>query len=569
MTAPETVSGYVLNERIAIGGMAEICLAYDTMGRIEHKGVVLKRLLPHLTSEPGTLTRFEYEIDLLKRLSHPAIPPLLDHGLDQGRPFLVLPYIAGSNLDQLNKNCVDSSIAPPAKLVVYIARQLTDVLHYLHRNPEPDTPELLHGDVTPANIILGLNGQVHLIDFGIAGPAGSTSGLTGTTGFLAPEIVNNEAADGRSDLYSLGKTLLRFWANLSTDQTAMFEPSDWEQALRIHHNQAPGLLECLLKCIALKPEDRFASARQMLDVLKRIPNAMTSETATEWLKTHFSDDYEKEAQRVTQVFSTTAPHGIDRTQALYADTADNHTAVPTQVGQQAVEVSLIKAKPIESASPPIVSFSSARSGSDETLIEDVSRELSGRFVNPIVKLPWSKLKVFRLPVILIVAASLLGAFISKSLFERALQKRLGRIMLDATPNTGLEIFVDGQVKLSNETPMFLTDIAPGPHTLIVQKNGYRPQERNIIVEPNGLTDVVMKMERTTPATGSVTFVFDIEKCILKYNKINREVFSGETLRLPANQELNLKLEAKGSKRARNISVQLKPDELFQLRFTLR
>ena len=250
----------------------------------------------------------------------------------------------------------------------------------------------------------------------------------------------------------------------------------------------------------------------MLDVLQRIPNPMTSEAATDWLKAHFTEDYEKEAQRITQVFSTTAPEGIERTQALFAEGVENQTAIPTQVGQQAVEVSLINAEPIQAVSPPLVTLSSPRSGSEATLIEDISREFSGRFVNPIATLPWSKVKIFRLPIVLVIAASLLGAFISKSLFERALQKRLGRIMLDVTPNTDLEIFVDGQVKLSKETPMFLTDIAPGQHTLIIQKNGYKAQEKTITVEPNGLTDVVIKMKRTAPPMGSVTFVFDVEKC---------------------------------------------------------
>ena len=179
------------------------------------------------------------------------------------------------------------------------------------------------------------------------------------------------------------------------------------------------------------------------------------------------------------------------------------------------------------------------------------------------------MKIFRLPIFLVIAASLLGAFISKSLFERALQKRLGRIMLDVTPNTDLEIFVDGQVKLSKETPMFLTDIAPGQHTLIIQKNGYKAQEKTITVEPNGLTDVVIKMKRTAPPMGSVTFVFDVEKCLLKYNEVNREVLSGETVHLPANQKLELKLNSNHSKRSRNVSVQLKPDEAIRLRFTLR
>ena len=89
--------------------------------------------------------------------------------------------LLGRNLAEISAGCLNTMTAPPARLVVYIARQLTDVLDYLHAHPASDLPELLHGDVTPANIILGLNGAVNLID-GIAGPPDSTSGLTGTTG---------------------------------------------------------------------------------------------------------------------------------------------------------------------------------------------------------------------------------------------------------------------------------------------------------------------------------------------------------------------------------------------------
>jgi hypothetical protein len=411
---------------------------------------------------------------------------------------------------------------------------------------------------------------VFLIDFGIARAqdfdGDLVSNLEGKEGYEAPEIQTGAHYDARADIYSLALSLLRFWICLPTEQTMSYSVKDWQYALEQHRKASPQLVEILLKCIDPDPDQRCQSASDLTRAFEALPERFENQSSSDWLRQHWGKNYAAEEQRVTQLFSTTVPEGMDRTQALAPinDVASLDIPLPS-AGR---EISLIRDNGTPALQPLLVSQSLPPRGREVTLIDSVSREFSGRFTTPIAQVPWRSLNSFRLPLVLIIAASFIGVAISKSLFDRALQKQLGRIMLDITPNTQLQIFLDGQERLSHKTPMFLTEIAPGSHSLIVQRQGYQEIETSILIEPNGLTNVVLKLDRMETAQAYVTFVLDVEKCTLSYDEKSLEVFSGEPIALPANRMLDLKLTADKSDAQRSLSVKLQEDETFKLRFSL-
>src|SRR5438105_1227740 len=202
--AGETVNGkYDILEPLGQGGMND---AYKARERESGRLVVLKIPFKSLIGDPATFSRYQRELEIGKRLHHPNIQQLLDQGrLDNSvAPYLVLEYVDGTLLREYLRQraplLVDEAIG--------IADQLADALQYCHEHG------VVHRDLKPENILIEPDGTVKLVDFGIALLQGArrltfrrlTSGF-GTPDYMAPEQVQGDRGDARTDLYALGVML--------------------------------------------------------------------------------------------------------------------------------------------------------------------------------------------------------------------------------------------------------------------------------------------------------------------------------------------------------------------------
>ena len=186
---------YEFLEPIGTGGMAVVWRARDrTLGR----PVAIKRLLPHLASDPSAAQRFRREARAAAALTHPGIVTVYDTGEDDQGPYIVLELVEGRTLaDRLREGPVDPSEA--AGIVASVA----DALDHAHAQG------VIHRDVKPSNLILDGDGRIRLTDFGIAmtleDPTTVTSpdAIVGTISYLAPEIIDGGGASPASDIYSL------------------------------------------------------------------------------------------------------------------------------------------------------------------------------------------------------------------------------------------------------------------------------------------------------------------------------------------------------------------------------
>ncbi len=188
---------YELTEQIGTGGMATVWIARDTLlGR----PVAIKRLLPHLATDPGSAERFKREAQAAASLNHPGIVTVFDTGEDEDGPYIVLELIEGATLAA--KLAATGPFAPT--VVVDIVSQVGSALDHAH------ALGVVHRDIKPANLILDPEGRVRLADFGIARTLDdpttvtATGELVGTISYLAPEILEGHAATPASDIYSLG-----------------------------------------------------------------------------------------------------------------------------------------------------------------------------------------------------------------------------------------------------------------------------------------------------------------------------------------------------------------------------
>src|SRR5579862_1883276 len=201
-------AGVVLQRRYAIqrliggGGMGMVYLAHDQ--RLSNRPCAIKEMVDHFIDPQQRVEANDYfarEADTLAQLKHPAIPAISDRFDDQNRHYLVMEYVEGRNLEE---DLAARGAPLPEGLVIDVARQLCDVLAYLHGL----TPSIIYRDMKPSNVMLNANGRVVLVDFGIARlfKAARKGTMIGTLGFAPPEQYQG-LVDPRSDIYSLGATL--------------------------------------------------------------------------------------------------------------------------------------------------------------------------------------------------------------------------------------------------------------------------------------------------------------------------------------------------------------------------
>lgn len=209
---PESRIGpFVVLERIAVGGMAEVFRAEDRRNRPHHT-VVIKRMLPTLAADAAARAMFVEEARLGALIDDPGVVRVLAHDESEGQPYLVLEHVPGVDLWRFTRWLTRHGRALDLSTVVYIARRLLDALHAVHeaRDRAGVPLDLVHRDVSPSNLLLSMTGDVKLIDFGIAESrlrdsprhASMVARAKGKLGYLAPEQVRGEGADRRADVFS-------------------------------------------------------------------------------------------------------------------------------------------------------------------------------------------------------------------------------------------------------------------------------------------------------------------------------------------------------------------------------
>ncbi|MCX7923002.1 MAG: serine/threonine protein kinase [Clostridia bacterium] len=202
------------------------------------------------------------EPNILKKLNHPALPRIFDIIEDENRMYIVLDYIEGETLEML----LDKRGCFPEKTVIEWTKQICNVLAYLHSQKPP----IIYRDMKPANLIIAPDGEVNLIDFGIAREykKQSTTDTTyiGTRGFAAPEQYGTAQSDARTDIYSLGVTMY----NLLTGKSPNEPPYEIMPVRQINKRFSAGIEYIIAKCTEQNPINRYSTVQQLLDDLNNI-----------------------------------------------------------------------------------------------------------------------------------------------------------------------------------------------------------------------------------------------------------------------------------------------------------
>ncbi|MCP3141261.1 serine/threonine protein kinase [Pyxidicoccus xibeiensis] len=214
MSSPQTAipfGKYLLIKRLAVGGMAELFLAQRPP---EPELVVLKRILPYLSEEPEFVQMFLDEARIAAQLHHPNIVQVHELGKEGDNIFIAMEYVEGVDLRRVVAEEAKYGATVPCGVAARICAMIAGGLDYAHHSRGVDGRplELIHRDVSPQNVMIGYDGRVKLVDFGIAKAGAfmerSKPGvIKGKFLYLAPEQVSQERLDHRADIFALGTML--------------------------------------------------------------------------------------------------------------------------------------------------------------------------------------------------------------------------------------------------------------------------------------------------------------------------------------------------------------------------
>lgn len=281
------VGRYRILSELGRGGMATVYLAVTHGPGGVHKLVVLKALLPELAAEPGALTMFLDEARLAAQLNHANVVQTYEVGTEGDRHVIVMEYLEGQALSTILRR--GQAIGQPLPIAMHlrIISAVLEGLQYAHELSAYDGSPLtlVHRDVSPQNVFVTYDGQVKVLDFGIAKASSSSTNtatgvVKGKIAYMAPEQMVAEGVDRRADVYSVGCML---WA-LATGRKLWKDTSD-VQILRavLHGEVAPPRSvnpECdeeldriVMKALAAHREHRYQSALELQDDLERYCDA--------------------------------------------------------------------------------------------------------------------------------------------------------------------------------------------------------------------------------------------------------------------------------------------------------
>lgn len=275
---------YLLHDRIAVGGMGELFLATEVGAARGTPPVVLKILLPEYSADAEYVSMFHDEARIGMQLAHPNVVAVHDLGRVPEGTFLVLEYVHGEDLRSLQYRLEDVGMKFPPETALRIIVEVLHGLDHAHRvkDSRGKSLNLVHRDLSPDNVMISFDGDVKVLDFGIAKADGRATQtqfgmLKGKAQYMSPEQALGQAVDARSDLYAVGLVLLelltgtrRFTAE--TDPVQMIRdartwmpkpPSETNPALPIE------LDAIVMKAMQQEPARRWQTAEDFASALTR------------------------------------------------------------------------------------------------------------------------------------------------------------------------------------------------------------------------------------------------------------------------------------------------------------
>jgi serine/threonine protein kinase len=470
--SPQQFGKYVLVDKIATGGMAEIFKAKS----FSHGGfeslLVIKRILPHIGENQEFVSMFVDEAKISVALQHPNIVRVHDFGKILENYFIAMECVDGKDTRNVLRKLARKRQWLPEKFAAYIVHEVCKGLFYAHTKADVQGRPLgiVHRDISPSNVLVSYEGEVKIADFGIAKAERNAyqtrdGMLKGKFEYMSPEQAAGKDIDSRSDLFSIGIILYEmltarrlFKTDSEVATLGKVREGEIVAPSTIKADVSPGLEAICMRALERDPAARYASAEQMADDLRELLFPDTADTLRRELKAFlhelFAEEIGEERARL-ESGSAIAEQMKDR--------------LPVEWDGTSPEVTMTK------------------------VTETAVRQIVPMFA------------AFGFGMLLLFGVALGGLFwyvadqaANQTEAVAAIEKP-GTVELTVSPKA--KIYVDGVLREENER-LTIADLPPGSHVLRFEANGYITQEKPVSIEAGRVVQLDLELNRQRSSSSS-------------------------------------------------------------------
>ncbi|RKG83571.1 PEGA domain-containing protein [Corallococcus sp. CA049B] len=378
MKKPTFFGKYLLLERVNVGGMAEVFIAKAFGVEGFERILAIKKILPTMAEDDEFITMFIDEARISVQLNHANIVHIHELGKHEDTYFIAMEYVAGRDVRTLLERYRRRKEIMPTAQAVFIVSKMCEGLDYAHRKKDARGQDLhiIHRDVSPQNILVSYEGEVKIIDFGIAKAANRSQKtqagiLKGKFGYMSPEQVRGMPIDRRSDIFAVGVLLYE----MLTGEKLFVGESDFSTLEKVRNADIPlprefnpnisaGLEKVVLKALAREPEDRYQWASDLQEDLMRFLLAgdaiYSSKHLSGFMKEAFAEDMLREAEKMERYASVERPDQIEHSGVTLPPpaaappraTAQKRSPAPSATGSPVGRASTAPAQPAPGYIPP-------------------------------------------------------------------------------------------------------------------------------------------------------------------------------------------------------------------------
>jgi serine/threonine protein kinase len=337
---------YLLLDRINIGGMAEVWRGKQFGASGFERLVAIKRILPNIAEDEEFISMFIDEAKISVQLTHANIASIYELGHISSSYFISMEYIPGKDMRAIFDRCRKKGEPAPVPLVAFCVSKMCEGLDYAHRKKDGMGRDMniVHRDISPQNVLISYEGEVKVIDFGIAKAAGKATKtqagiLKGKFGYMSPEQIRGLPLDRRSDVFAIGVCLYE----MLTGERLFVGDSDFSVLEKVRKAEVPppstynrripeALEKIVLRALAKDVDERYQYASELGDDLQRF--LITSETIfsrkdlMQYMKSTFAEEVEREKQRLVDYADIKPPDGM--LAALEAASFNSMPGVPSK-----------------------------------------------------------------------------------------------------------------------------------------------------------------------------------------------------------------------------------------------
>lgn len=507
---------YCLLERLNTGGMAEIFRARPFYATDPRRYLVIKRILPHLADDASFITMFVDEARITTQLSHPNICQLYELGLLGGSYYIIMEYIAGRDvLSIINWYRRQRSFLPPAQ-VGFIVANLCAGLDYAHakKDARGEPLGIVHRDISPQNVLVGFDGAVKVIDFGIARASvrrqrTEVGVLKGKFGYMSPEQVRGEDIDHRSDIFATGILL---WEML-TARRLFYSKNDFDIIERVREMVvpapstlnpaiAPELDAIVARALERDRDRRYQTAGEMESELRlwldSVKPTYSRERLAAWMRAAYKTDIEEEAEREDAFQQFVRPRDV----VLYLQ----RTGQPLPENIRRTVGETLSARDLsrldtEMAAVPVEVLAANDYAPIATSIDEERTLVTSR---PRRRRNAALAATVSGVMILGVLAFIISFAGGTSLGTKG---RFAVIYVDVPDVPNAVLTIDGHPRDAREIVdgrWVVAQLNPGHHQLRVSADGYEPYEQGVFLQAGQKVDVDLAMEKVVPEVLDMT-----------------------------------------------------------------